>query len=370
MRIHGLDSIRGIAALIVVFNHFYNVVPFLKTDNHWLFNFTPVYWLIAGRFAVILFFMLSGFVLALPYFQLKEQSYSQYITKRICRIYLPFMVAVILASVLCHGFAEPRPLWALGNTDWSQPVTMNLLLQHLLMAGTNYTTITLDHPMWSLIIEMRISIIFPLLVLLVSRFRWWAVPGSLILGYSAAKVFVIFFGNDFYEGESAFGAIVLTLYYVPFFMIGIMMASIIDTLKIWVQTIPQKAHLLIIATIFLTPHFFFKSHFMFTDLWYGIASAYVILCSIGLTKVNLALSLGLFKWLGRVSYSLYLIHMPVLLAVLYVFHDTFGFATILLIAFPLVLMAAEIMNRLVERPSIQLGKQLSASLLRPNLQYS
>ncbi|MCB9988463.1 MAG: acyltransferase family protein [Rhodospirillales bacterium] len=68
-RFHGLDSLRGIAALVVVFNHFYGVIPALASSENWLFSYTPLHTLIAGRQAVIIFFVLSGFVLSLPYVQ-------------------------------------------------------------------------------------------------------------------------------------------------------------------------------------------------------------------------------------------------------------------------------------------------------------
>lgn len=64
-RFDQIDSIRGLAALSVVISHLSLVIPNVyivqKLKN------TPLHIFWAGHEAVILFFILSGFVLALPY---------------------------------------------------------------------------------------------------------------------------------------------------------------------------------------------------------------------------------------------------------------------------------------------------------------
>ena len=69
-------------------------------------------------------------------------------------------------------------------------------------------------------------------------------------------------------------------------------------------------------------------------------------------------------WLGKVSYSLYLIHVPLLLAAV---HLTYGRAP-LGVTIPAVvaasLLCAELMHRFVELPSIRLGRVLGG-LRRP-----
>lgn len=66
-RIGQLDSIRGIAAFCVLFSHLYSVLKgVLPTTISFLFTLTPFKLFIAGHSAVILFFVLSGFVLSIP----------------------------------------------------------------------------------------------------------------------------------------------------------------------------------------------------------------------------------------------------------------------------------------------------------------
>jgi peptidoglycan/LPS O-acetylase OafA/YrhL len=93
-RFHELDSLRGVAALTVVFHHFSRICP--ESFTHLLIR-TPLRLLVAGHQAVILFFLLSGFVLTLPYKKKTRLSYAPFLLKRVCRIYLPYLGALSLA---------------------------------------------------------------------------------------------------------------------------------------------------------------------------------------------------------------------------------------------------------------------------------
>jgi peptidoglycan/LPS O-acetylase OafA/YrhL len=73
-RIDALDSVRGLAAFTVVTLHALTVYPTFRYLDHssfgWLVTRTPLVLFYAGHEAVILFFVPSGFVLALPYLSL------------------------------------------------------------------------------------------------------------------------------------------------------------------------------------------------------------------------------------------------------------------------------------------------------------
>ena len=67
----------------------------------WL-RYTPLRLLVDGEAAVILFFVLSGYVLALPFIAGTQLTYGRYLVKRICRIWLPFAAAILLAAALSY----------------------------------------------------------------------------------------------------------------------------------------------------------------------------------------------------------------------------------------------------------------------------
>lgn len=75
-RLHELDSLRGIAAFSVMLSHVFLVFPIIwnttrPAEATWwlkLFMYSPLRVAWAGHEAVVFFFVLSGFVLALLFF--------------------------------------------------------------------------------------------------------------------------------------------------------------------------------------------------------------------------------------------------------------------------------------------------------------
>ena len=94
----------------------------------------------------------------------------------------------------------------------------------------------------------------------------------------------------------------------------------------------------------------------------------LIAFALSVKQFGQALTHGILNWLGRISYSLYLVHIPIL----YVINQTVGESwsvvqtSIILVA--LSLLAAELMARLIEFPAIKVGKTLCAKLPRISLE--
>jgi peptidoglycan/LPS O-acetylase OafA/YrhL len=108
-RIRGLDGLRGIAALVVLVHHtllltqlfvrpYVDPSPGTFGDVYWWLTYTPLHLLWDGSTAVFVFFVLSGFVLALPY-RTRQFHWLSYYPARLIRLYLPVWVAVGLAIV-------------------------------------------------------------------------------------------------------------------------------------------------------------------------------------------------------------------------------------------------------------------------------
>jgi len=178
-RVDELDAVRGIAAFVVVLHHCWQAV--LPDQNVFPFGTPPAailgsalqvaYWvalsplrlLFAGHAAVAVFFVLSGFVLAKSMAGNATKGYLPFLVRRVFRIWVPFAVVILLAASAVLLVA-PRPVdgYAWLNASWSEPPTWNLVAGHLAMLGVD-KFMTLDNPMWSLVHEMRISIVFPVL---------------------------------------------------------------------------------------------------------------------------------------------------------------------------------------------------------------
>ncbi len=165
-RLDELDSLRGLAALSVVLYHF----KIFWLDD--VMRNSPVHQkhvidrlllpITAGHEAVILFFILSGFVLSLPAINLRARPYAVFILRRIFRIYIPYVAALFLAVLGNRFFAEDVTQSKCLSGYWSLPIDWGLFRQHLLCLGA-YNTETFDPPIWTLVLEMRICLVFPFL---------------------------------------------------------------------------------------------------------------------------------------------------------------------------------------------------------------
>jgi peptidoglycan/LPS O-acetylase OafA/YrhL len=221
-RLEELDSLRGLAALSVVLFHFKELWVddvMRSSSNLSKETFTYlVYPFTAGYEAVMLFFILSGFVLSIPAIHSRAQKYSVFLVRRIFRIYMPYLVALALAvtgDMFLHGHVTQGGWF---NQFWSTPVNWHLVLNHVLFIG-KYDTNQLNPPIWSLIYEMRISLVFPLLCAIALWFR--PIP-SLILAFvmSCASIVITNVLFVFHIRTS----IIDTLHYAALFVIGIYLA--------------------------------------------------------------------------------------------------------------------------------------------------
>jgi peptidoglycan/LPS O-acetylase OafA/YrhL len=359
MRINSLDSVRGIAALVVVFSHLYAGIPAFNVDHLWVFNYTPLSFLIDGRFSVLIFFILSGFVLSLPFIAGK-QDYWPYVIRRVCRIWLPFVFAIFGATLLYAYFSTTIPQWEHTEHYFPKSLPISLLLSHLLMSGVGVDCVSLDHPMWSLIIEMRVSLIFPLLFLFLKRTSWLGLVVLIIAGIVSIKVsaFLGTFNNTF-SSTTLTGSLLLTGYYIPLFGLGIMIALHRNQLTEAFARIPMSVQLGLVLMMVLIPNQYTKAHNSLKDIYDGLLAAYLIMCCLICPRLDKVLSLKPFRWLGKVSYSMYLIHAPIGIGVRFELPVTSPYVALSL-AFPMVLVASDLMHTYIEVPAVVLGKKLAA----------
>jgi peptidoglycan/LPS O-acetylase OafA/YrhL len=169
--------------------------------------------------------VLSGFVLTCA-LSARPTPYVTYAIRRIFRIY-PAFLFVILVSYCLHFVVGDK----LGvETDFLERIsnpnlTLAVLLQHLLMVGTPIAN-RLDGVMWTLVHEMRISLIFPAILWSVTRYRWRAVVLFLVLSVVCTE-FLLFWTGTGAQGynDGTFAATVLeTGYFVVFFVCGAYLA--------------------------------------------------------------------------------------------------------------------------------------------------
>ena len=353
-----LDALRGLAALSVVLFHlgFRYFWPWL--------NWLPIRFMWAGHQAVILFFVLSGFVLSLPYHRGRPHAYPLYVTRRIARIWLPFIVMVILAfgwRLVSHE--NSVPFFNRYRHLWETPVTLQLLLSHLgLIVGMDDRG--LIPTAWSLVHEMRISLVFPLLMLGVVRRPWPVVLGAAFLSSLAAGLASLRLPvtNVLYMPLSH------TIYFLGMFLVGSLVAEYRAQLISWtvVRSREQKAALLLLIFFLYTygENENTTGALLFLGDWgVTLSCAALIIVSLSFGKRLLAHPLPVF--LGHISYSLYLVHLPIICALPFLWIRIFPEASVLPL-FPIMLVVALLGGvlfwYLIERPVVAWCKTVGRGL--------
>lgn len=218
-RISQLDGLRGLAAMMVVLLHALLVVPALGGGDQggasqadgwtWWLTKTPLAALWNGGAAVLVFFVLSGFVLAIPFTHVERvPSWLGYNPRRLVRLYLPVWGAVMLAVLLYVLFprnSDPAQSWWVNRHD--VPFALKpILADGLLVRGTSW----FNSPLWSLQYEVIFSLLLPVVLFFVIRLaRLWSL---LLVGLLAA----VHVGDVLDNGY---------LKYLPVFVIGVVLAQ-------------------------------------------------------------------------------------------------------------------------------------------------
>lgn len=380
MRFTSLDALRGGAALaVVVFHALFSIEggeALIKPLDYALFDLRTAlllplrpFWM--GHEAVILFFVLSGLVLTLPVFRRGLSSYPGYVLKRFCRLFLPAVAAVLLSIALLAIVGTAPAPWPMPMLDllWRTPPSIDLVLRHLLLLsdGKLDEFYDLDVPLWTLEVEWRISLLLPFLALLARR-------SDVAVLAVAASGMLLPPAEQRLLGTEMLGS----LRYLPVFTIGLLLAKHLDTILGRIRALPPAARLalwllciLLIYARVLLPAPAVQAHHR---LLIGIGAALLIALVLTSSPAQRALGLRPLQWLGRVSFSLYLLHMPIMLAAARLLPDAITPIWRVAIGIGLSLVLAELFHRLVEKPSMVAGRRLSAwaeaRRMRPEPAYS
>lgn len=373
-RLHQLDGLRGLAACSVVVFHYFQLlggssVAGYKAAHHIIQTLgdTPLGILWEGHAAVVLFFVLSGFVLCLL-LENTELSYGAYIARRIARLYVPY-AAAIAAGIAAEWLLYNSPLPGLGdwiNKFWSWPITLASIWHHaVFLISFNFNRY--DFTIWTLVHEMRISLVFPIIFLLVYRLRWWMALAPFVLITASVDTvrLLAVHGLIHLDGFALGGGLTaysLTLHYLLAFASGALLARHRDAVRAWYATLSTASRAALFVTAFVL--YLYGGRFVdFMGVKHMVAEDWPIIPGSALMLVIAAfdpICRNLLKrrpvlHLGRISYSLYLFHPLVLLATLHAFYGLLPLPIVLAGGFVLTFIFADLAYRTVERPAVRLS---------------
>ena len=367
-RLHSLDGLRGLAALVVLVHHTMLTfptfaAPYLSGDTAeggWAFWLThsPLHVVWEGRAAVYVFFVLSGLVLTLPLLDRgRAFSWRAYYPQRLLRLYVPVWAAVALGVVWVTVVPRTADMSSLWLQHQSVEAEMPRVLRDMtLLAGAG----NLVSPLWSLRWEILFSLLLPAFALIAIKFvhlRW------ALLSLSVAAIALGGMTNNQH------------LLFMPMFMLGVVLATSLPELVAFSERSPRWIGLVVtfaVPILLVAPWLARPLGVpVVADLLVGVSAIGALLAvyvAIGVPFVKRFLSTRVMQWVGLVSFSLYLVHEPVLISSAVFFgDDNLLLAAVVGVTVSLILAVA--FYRWIEVPSHKLSRTVGA-LARANVEQS
>lgn len=349
-RVPWLDGIRGAAAIFVVLHHMWLTAwPGFPSDNGpWWLG-----WLLYGHMAVAIFIVVSGFSLALVPMSNGGKlpgGMRRFVRRRAWRILPAYWAALILSIVLTAGLIRPD----LGVKDVGQTfVVHGLLLQDVVGSQTP------NGALWSIAVEWQIYFVFPLILLLAR----WTRPATAV----AATAVAVLAAHVVASAGPPFDKIDhVTPQFLALFALGVLAVHLGAGERAAAHRRPLAAVTFAAFAAFVLLALsegseWVVAHFFWMDLLFGVgvAGGLTLMHAGAGAPVRRVLASRTAIFFGLFSYSIYLVHDP-LLSVLS--HYAFGplglpplatFAVTLALGFPLILAACYGFHLLFEAPFLR-----------------
>lgn len=369
-RYEELDSIRGISSLVVMIGHHLMIFSVFQNysyeDNKpfvmYLLKETPARLVFSsGNESVIIFFVLSGFVLY-ESIQKNYDNYRSFLVKRICRIYIPYIVAILIA-ILCQTTMSEYGISHLSewfNRSWTIESSLSLIVQHILLVG-KYNTDAYNGVIWSLVHEMRISIIFPLVLMVCLR---KTLRDSLLtlFSFSICSVAILFL----FRSSLTLTSYMLTPHYTVLFLLGALVAKYKNNVIVFYsnRTKNEKIAWFLLAILLymyegLIGEIKVLNNFILRDYVVAISACLFVILSLAVSTLSSLLRNKYLLYLGKISYSLYLYHIISLFSLIYMLHEILPLPIILIFSLVFSFILAVLSYIFVEKFAFRVGKYVT-----------
>ncbi|MFL5730468.1 MAG: acyltransferase family protein [Cytophagaceae bacterium] len=317
-----LDGLRGVAALVVCVHHF--LVAFYPAmhsgdpkSSHFsldlnfaegYFTNTPLNILYGGNFCVCIFFVLSGLVLSYRFMRDRdEEIIIASAVKRYIRLIIPIFCSVMLVFILIklslfynkEAAVFTKSDWWLGSF-WNFNPSIKEMLHYtfidifLSVNGLYNTTL------WTMYYELYGSFLVFGIAIIVTRLR-----KRYLLYFILCCAFFILKQN----------------YYIAF-VTGVFLSDCLVNGKLEILNKPVFAGLILLTALYFGSHPITGYHSIYKVLevfkvedpfiFYHIVGAFfTLLLAVSYSPLQKLLSKKSFLFLGRLSFSMYLLHVPI-----------------------------------------------------------
>lgn len=312
-----LEGIRGAAAFIVVLAHFFQVfLPSVFEGRGDIVHFafetpaskTPINLLFNGNFSVTLFFVLSGYVLSCRFFRDKENSiiFSSAV-RRYLRLAIPAFASVILAFTLMRlGFGYFDDISPITMSSMRDPYAADPSIWAMFREGLFNSFFTYGNQynpvLWTMTYELFGSFLILAFLFLLGKYR---------IRYIAYPILIFFFLDSYYLG----------------FVLGLLLSDLHNSGRNWLALVnrPWVNLLLVITGMYVGSYPYVSTNntvysilvwnapgFSFFVFYHVIGSFLIILAALNSKWMQTLFSSKPFAYLGKVSFSMYLVHFTII----------------------------------------------------------
>lgn len=345
-RLQFIVALRAVASLLILWHHFALYPPLREWAAPIIGGLLD--WLETYARATQVFFVVSGYVMARS---MSRQRWNLrclgvFITQRYCRLGIPYLGAIALVIpvyALARGWVPDAVL--------GEAVSLPQLLAHLFFLQDILGYEQLSAGLWFVCINFQLGLVYAVSLLLRDTLTWAKLDAVGLLGWPLA-IFSLFYFNLDEAWDSWW------LYFFPYFFMGIV--------------IHRSLHGRGIGSEFWLYQLVFAVAMLFEWRW-RLLSAFVVGILL-FDSIRMGWGRGwprnrLITWIGDVSYSLFLVHFPVLVFVATLWTRlewTTPPAAMagLLVAFGSSILVAGLFHRWVERPASRLGRKGHAECSR------
>jgi peptidoglycan/LPS O-acetylase OafA/YrhL len=363
-RINQIDILRGLAALSVLYSHLWGYAePITARSSFWLHDLGwglaktikavwPQGWTHPG---VLLFIVLSGFCIHLPYAG-KNQSWDReslryFFRRRFLRIY-PVLCFALIFGLIATSYASSDNPWlcvSLSHWRWWQSGAQ--------MAGLP-GFFPLEEPIGNTILstvvsEMGLYAIYPLLLGMTRSLGWGWLLAGLFPVTLAARALTHFDWFGSWPLISIWG-------FLFFWWLGALSAEWRARRRELTAKVFWLTWLLVSAVFILGNTLFFTR--IIGPLFGPLFASIVALLLLHINYVNIPpRGFSWLEWIGVRSYSLYVCHWPTLGLTFIILTATRATSPLVLIGVPIVavVLATLLFHRTIEAPFQRLAKTLN-----------
>ncbi len=333
--------------------------------------FGKSYTILLGISPVLFFFVLSGFVLSRSL--LRDNQFSMrylicYIVKRFFRLY-PAIIFSLTLAIFAAKIIYYVPSNKICAPDWLYNFLKNaeaITLSNQYMSSFLLSNVSLDNPLWSIRVEFLCSLLLPFLIM-ITQLRFCNLK-LVLFTLSVLVFYIIFRYYNIYDITGFIGFI------FPFYF-GFFIAYYEKYMEL-ITNYNTPIILLSCLVVFLLSCYFK----LYVVLCFVIAMFLYVLVPCRSELILYLLNKRFFLALGKISYSFYLIHSPVLLS-LYCLLSRYSsifknlpvyLSTILLFLLSGLFTAiiANISERFIEMPFNTTGHIIAALIEKKELKVS